>query len=212
MEEVSQIITIKEVTRDEWTEIWSKLRLYAWKRFGWLHDRIGLDLDEIVHKAIHDTLIGVRRWPPVKTKTGEIKKVDLFYFLCQVVRSNVSHEWEREKKRVPIDSVGNGYDQDEYHLKSLETLIYEAAEAYPYLVHPIPIDRQLIDKEFEQKVFDLLENDEILTKVLKLLYAGVKPLTIAQELGMTIEEVRAAQKRLRRKVQILLEEMNYGKE
>ncbi len=89
--------SLDQITDEEWMAIWRRLRLYAIHNYGWTQSTVGvgLDLEAIVQEAILDTLTGVRRWPPVD-KQGTPKDEPLF-FLCQTVRSKVSHATEREK-------------------------------------------------------------------------------------------------------------------
>jgi DNA-directed RNA polymerase specialized sigma24 family protein len=98
--------SLDQITDEEWMAIWKRLRLYAIHNYGWTQSTVGvgLDLEAIVQEAILDTLTGVRCWPPVD-KQGTPKDVNLFFFLCQTVRSKVSHATEREKRKLPIDSL-----------------------------------------------------------------------------------------------------------
>ena len=97
---------LDQITDEEWMAIWKRLRLYAIHNYGWTQSTVGvgLDLEAIVQEAILDTLTGVRRWPPVDNQ-GTPKDVNLFFFLCQTVRSKVSHATEREKRKLSIDSL-----------------------------------------------------------------------------------------------------------
>lgn len=201
---------LEDISEEEWTIHWNELRVYARKRFGWLEGRQGLNLEELVSKAIVDTMTGKRRWPPIDRKTGRVKTgVQLLPFLCEVLRSNVSHEWERIKRTVPIES--SDYSGDA-RLRSLERLLTEESSSYPYLIQPESPESQAISNDLKARVYELISDDEDLVNILKLRYEGLKPKAVANELGLSMEAMRAAQKRLRRIVQKLLQEWNHGQE
>jgi DNA-directed RNA polymerase specialized sigma24 family protein len=192
------------ITQDQWVEIWQKLRLHAWKRYGSLRDKIGVDLDDMVHQAIADTLQGKRRWPPIDKLTGEKKRVDLFPFLCEVIRSNVSHQLEEERKKVSIEGTVSDSLEDS-DLISLEEMITEPISEY---LRYEAIYNRVFYAQLVSKMYEMVKEDEELSEIVRVWTRdpNLKPKEIAQELGLSIEEVRNAQKRLRRKLRDIREE------
>lgn len=184
---------LHSITEQQWTELWHKLRLHAWKRYRWFHDLTGEDLDEIAHQAITDTLTGKRRWPPVDDDSRQsAEPVGLYPFLCGVVRSIVSHNWERAKNKISLDSTrkySEGLDLDR-QTTARNQLVGRAGE----------IDNITDYKQLTDKMLELVSFDKEVFRIVELLRADpdLRPREIATELGFTMPQMRAAQKRLRR--------------
>jgi hypothetical protein len=179
----------------EWEELWRRVRQHAWKRFYWLHDRIGEDLDAIVHQAFVDTWTGKRRWPPVDRATGETKDhVSLYLFLCETVRSLVSHVWEREKRRISFDAPANDLLHDREFIEKLL-----ASETNSLFAPPPNVEASVDYNRLTEVMLGLLEDDQ-LKSIVRLWRADpdLKPSEIAAVLKLTMPQMQAAQKRLRR--------------
>lgn len=191
------------ITEDEWIDAWQRLRLHTWKRYGWLHKRLGLNLDDLVHQAIVDTMEGTRTWPPIDRNTGEIRQdVTLLSFLCGVVRNNAYHLWVKEKKRISFERS----DNDEPAMpKSLEILLAESNGSYPHLTRPEDVERQTIYNQITEKMSELVGDDEVARNILTEWRKDptLKPSDIATVLGLNITHIQNAQKRLRRKLEEL---------
>lgn len=191
---------LESITPDEWIEYWHKLRLYTWKRFSWMNKRLGEDLDEIAHQAISDTLDGKRKWPPIDRTTGKIKlDVPFFSFLCQVVNSIASHRWEREIRRVPIEGFEQTQNPEDIHTGSDQTLtttvqdgrkVSGRGDTESYVRYNLITGKmcELASEDIEAfSIICLWREDPCL-----------KPREIAATLGLTMAQMRAAQKRLSR--------------
>lgn len=192
---------LASVTREQWVEVWAKLRLHTWKRYKWFHDRFGEDLDEIAHQAILDTMRGTRRWPPIDARNGEVRgDISLFSFLCEVVRSNVSHIWDREKRKVSIDSSNSTNDSEEFEQKFIDNLLNATAKKYPHLVNRDDVESIVIYNRITEQMLELVAEDAEVHQIMKLWREepDMKPSEIAVKLGFDMPKVRAAQKRLRR--------------
>jgi len=159
-----------------------------------LSDRLGLDLDDVVHQALVDTLDGTRRWPK--------EKVDLFYFLCEVVRSIISHRLDQEKRNVPLESVEPRGSADDSDLASVEAMI--GGSIGEYLRYESIYNRLVYDRLIEQ-MYELVKDDQELINIVGLWSKdpSLKPSELAEELGVSISEIRNAQKRLRRRLREL---------
>jgi DNA-directed RNA polymerase specialized sigma24 family protein len=181
------------ISEAQFAEAWAKLRLHTWKKYRWLHDLTGDDLDDIAHQALIDTWSGRRRWPPVDKVTGLPKNdVSLLCFLCETVRSIVSHRWEKTKATIPLDGFNSTARGPQF----------ERAIAHrPALViRPTDIEEADEYKHLTEKMLDLVSNDEEVFRVVKMwrAYPDLKPREIAEALLLTMPQMRAAQKRLRR--------------
>lgn len=182
------------ISEAQWADAWVKLRLHTWKKYRWLYDLTGDDLDDIAHQAIIDTWNGQRLWPPVDRVTGLPKHdVSLLCFLCETVRSIVSHRWEKTKATIPLDSFFNSTGQGPQ---------FERAIAHRSALVFRPTDIEEVDeyKHLTEKMLNLVSNDEEVLRVVKMwrAYPDLKPREIAEALLLTMPQMRAAQKRLRR--------------
>jgi len=185
---------LESITENQWAHILQKLRLHTWRRYRSLSERLGLDLDDVVHQALLDTLDGKRSWPN--------EEVDLFYFLCGVVRSIISHRLEREKRSVPLENLESRGSVDDSDLASVEAMI--GGSIGEYLRYESIYNRLVYDRLIEQ-MYELVKDDQELINIVGLWSTdpNLKPSELAEELGVSIGEIRNAQKRLRRKLNVL---------
>jgi DNA-directed RNA polymerase specialized sigma24 family protein len=191
---------ISSLTDEEWADIYKRLRLFAKRRFFWVEKKIGVDTDDLVHQAIRDTLLGIRRAPP---------GINVFVFLCQVIRSEVSHRWDRAHREISLDAPNRSnaerkYDPENLPPDSIETLLQESGELSGGQRDPF---LQADFAQLKDEVLALVEQDEELTEIVKLLFEDpqLKPSELAQILGFPMSRMRAAQKRLRRRLVSLRE-------
>ena len=185
---------LESITETQWAQILQKLRLHTWRRYRSLSERLGLDLDDVVHQALVDTLDGKRSWPN--------EEVDLFYFLCEVVRSIISHRLEREKRNVPFENLESRGSVDDSDLASVEAMI--GGSIGEYLRYESIYNRLVYDRLIEQ-MYELVKDDQELINIVGLWSTdpNLKPSELAEELGVSIGEIRNAQKRLRRRLKVL---------
>lgn len=202
---------LASITKEQWVEMWAKLRLHTWKRYYWLNARLGENLDELAQQAILDTMNGTRRWPPIDARTGEARAdISLFSFLCEVVRSNVSHIWDREKRKLSIDTFNQDEELQEFDQKTINNLLNNAAKKYPHLVSTADTESTVIYNLITEKMLKMVEADTEVHEIIKLWREepDCKPSEIAERLGFDISKVRAAQKRLRRLLRVFNEGSN----
>ena len=192
---------IAHMSEDEWRDLYKRLLLFSHKKYGQLQTRVGgLDLESVILDAIEDTFFGIRRWPVVDAD-GKIKNISLFFFLCQTIRSKVSHILEQEKIKAPID------DESENH--SLR-LISQSPIRRVQLCESS--DELAIYNELGQQLLEAVHQDELLTQIIKLYLdtPDLHPREVAEQLGLPIEEIQNARKRLDRKIGKLREERSNG--
>ena len=166
-----QRIPEKELLTDaEWNEMWLKLRYYTWNKYRWLNEKTGKDLDEIVSQALVDTFSGTRNCPP---------GINLFLFLCRTVESIVSHTWAREKRVLRLDEFRSGVVSPDLYL------IIDTDEDYQRLTN---------------KMIELVSYDTELVGIIRLWRSDpdLKPRDLAKQLGLSMAQIYAAKKRLRR--------------
>lgn len=173
---------------DQWGELRNRLRHFTYKKYGWLSKHIrGLNLDEIVLDAIEDTYFGIRQWPLEENRN---KDVSMFVFLCQTIRSKVSHLVEQENKKLPInDILDEGRPESLSHIRQIVLKSNEQS------------DQQAIYNALCRLIIESVRSDPILTMIAKYCVENPdsKPKEIAADLGLPIAEVRNAQKRFCRK-------------
>jgi DNA-directed RNA polymerase specialized sigma24 family protein len=86
---------LDELTETEWTSLWKRLRFFTYKNFA--HKVKGrVNLDEVILEAIGDAYVGKRNLPP---------GVNLTAFLCETIRSKISHLLRKDKGRVSIEEL-----------------------------------------------------------------------------------------------------------
>ncbi|HJQ68305.1 MAG TPA: sigma-70 family RNA polymerase sigma factor [Blastocatellia bacterium] len=179
--------SLKDITEEEWYVIYQKLRLFTHKRYWYLRGKAGLELDDVVQQAIVDTLQGKRTWPPAD------ENLTIFAFLRGVIRSNISNELTRAGNNVLVWPSEHGSVSEDHQPRTQQA--------------QLP-DQQAISKELLEKLHQTIGEDERLVEVLKKLLLGFTPKQIADELGVDITEVRNAQKRLKKRISKLREDLN----
>lgn len=197
------------ISEEEWIVLWLRLRLHTWRRHYWLSEKFGWDLDSIAHQAIVDTMSGKRCWPPINHKTGKARNdVSLFSFLCQTVRSIVSHRWRKEKRKLTIEVPDPGCNPDYSDSQAGEKLLQETSFTYPQLVRPDRTESDALYRLLTTEMCALVVGDTEVLKVLQLWREDptLKPREIAEKLELTMPQMRAAQKRLRRLLSELRED------
>lgn len=198
---------LESLSAEEWRDLYRRLRLFTWKRYGWLRNKFLLDPDELAQQAISDTLVGKRRWPPVDSD-GRIKsEVSLFVFLCQVIRSNVSHLTAREMRNISAGLIegDDDYAPENLPLESFETLLAESARIHPNSAGAEGTDSLTNYVELRDKMRELVATDGELSRIVELLLedSDLKPTEIAERLGLSLKRIYVAMKRLRRTLRSL---------
>jgi hypothetical protein len=152
---------------------------------------------------------GKRCWPPIDHKTDKVRDdVSLFSFLCQTVRSIVSHRWGKEKRKLTIEASDPDCNPNPSDSRSGEKLLYETSFTYPQLVRPDRTESDALYRLLTTEMCALAARDTEVLKVLQLWREDptLKPREIAENLGLTMPQMRAAQKRLRRLLSELRED------
>jgi DNA-directed RNA polymerase specialized sigma24 family protein len=181
----------EQMKEAEWQDLRNRLLYFGYRNYGGNDRRLGYHLDDAVQDAIVDVVTGVRRWPPVD-EYGNEKEISLFVFLCQTVRSKISHVFTRKAREIQFEEV-QGVDLP---LDRLETLLGPKQSE---------LERQIIYSEFSEQLLKLVSNDNTLTKFIKVLIEtpDLRPQEIAPLLGISMKEMRNAQKRLSRRLKAL---------
>jgi len=187
------------MTEAEWKDLYKRARLYAYMNYGWLQAKIGgLILDDVIIEAIEDIFFGARQWPVID-KQGRDKKVSLCVFVCQTIRSKVSHILEKEKRKIYLDESG----EDE-HSEFLAEMM-KAQRVYG-------ADQRVIYNQLCERLLESVRDDPFLTRILRKLIEtpDLEPRDIAKQMTLPVTEVRNALKRLSRRLRSLREEWLNG--
>jgi DNA-directed RNA polymerase specialized sigma24 family protein len=168
-------------------DLYKRLRFYAYRNFSRkVQGRFDL-LDEVIQEAIVDTYFGKRHLPP---------DVDLTAFLCETVRSKVSHILEKEKNKISIEEVEEAERQTSYS-KSIEASIEGSHLENSYQV--------VVYKELCNGIRKAVRSDPSLLELAELLFAvpDLKPREIAMQMNQPINNVFNLLRRLRRRARKL---------
>jgi DNA-directed RNA polymerase specialized sigma24 family protein len=177
-----------DMSETELKELWKKLRAFTYKNYGWLQTRIrALNLDEVILEAIEDTFLGIRRFPPIDAN-GKEKDVQLFYFLCQTIRSKISNLMKQSQRHI---SLREDVDTEQFvSLEQASLLSIRAKEKS---------DEQARYNQLSEKLRESVRSDLLLEQIVNLYIVNpeIKPKEIAHNLGISIKQIQNAQKRLR---------------
>jgi DNA-directed RNA polymerase specialized sigma24 family protein len=177
---------LRAYTGAEWEDLWKRLKRFTYGYYWWLPTKgRGLDLDEIIQGAIGDAIEGKRKWPA---------GVELVTFLCQIIRSNVSHLLEKESRIVSIEEVSTS------RLTTPTSVSPASQQEYA--------DQQHVYQKLCNEIRELVRDDPLLSRMVNMWLENpeMKPRDMACEMGVPIEEIRNAQKRLSRRASNLREE------
>lgn len=186
--------------------------MFTHKRYGWLKDKYGWDLQDIVQQAIIDTLEGKRRWPPSDSQTGDPRpNLNLFLFLCGVIRSNVFHQLEKERRKPHLEVTELDF--------GLEPLLEESElsdKALPRMSEALLSNQNsesmALYHELSERIHSAVADDHDLTKVVDLLLntPDYRPKEIAQQLGLPLPQVYRILKRLQKRLITMQREVING--
>lgn len=175
------------LVQEDWEAIWKRLRRFAHRYYYWLPTKVsGIDLDDLVQEAILDTISGNRHLP---------SDVELVTFLCNVIRSKARNLLEKKESGVvPLEEI------PQRHL-----LLTAGARFMEYVKD---VDKRDACQRVFHKLREFVSDDDLESKMVDkwLEQPDIKPNEIAKQLGVSIVEIRNAQKRLSRKVRKLAEE------
>jgi DNA-directed RNA polymerase specialized sigma24 family protein len=177
---------LDEMTQTEWENLWKKLRFYTYKNFGY-KVKGRFNLDEVIQEAIEDTYFGNRRLPP---------DINLTAFLCETVRSKISHILEKERNKISIEEIKGAQQQT-----SLATLRENALE-YPQLIYRHDEGYQrVMYEELCSQIRRSVQSDSCLIRLVELLFVvpDLKPREIAIQMNQPIKTVLNLLRRLNRR-------------
>lgn len=177
---------LDELAETEWQDLWKRLRLYTYRNFGSrVKDRV--KLDEVIQDAIEDTYFGNRRLPP---------DVNLTAFLCETIRSKISHILEKEKNKISIEEFNGLHQQSSSVVPTLNPSEYSGLttqneEGYQRVVY----------EELCSQIRRAVQPDPHLLQLAELLFAvpDLKPREIAIQINQPIQAVSNLLRRLSRK-------------
>jgi hypothetical protein len=183
---------LNRMTEEEWKDLTNRLLYFTYRNYGANLKRLAFPVDELVQDAIGDLLTGARMWPPVDS-FGNEKEVSLFVFLCNTIRSKVSHLFQKSKRQTYVG------DRSELDLLS-PLLLSEGVER--------AAEGRVEYGELSKLLIERVSDDAVLTQMVMLWIEtpDLRPREVALILGLSMDEFRNAQKRLIRRVKTLREE------
>lgn len=172
---------IKEVcdryTEKDWHDLCKRLTYFTHRRYPWTRYASMGDVgaDDLIQQALTDMFTGVRQWP---------EELALFTFLCGVISSKAGHLLDSRRRLVHMDDKGWRPEPGREEARGED-------------------DYRQMCQEIREKVY----GDDVLERMVEVWFVepDLKPCELAGRLGLPIEEVRNAQKRLRRKLRDLRE-------
>ena len=169
---------------EDWPRLWLRLRYFTYKYYRSVPGEIGgFELEDLIMESVVDTLTLKRRMP---------EGIKLVTFLCGVIRSKVSHLLKSKVRGVPLEEGGGelpgGAD-------ALRCRTRQLADTFQQIYH----------EELCNKIREKVADDEFLSVFVEqwLLDTRQKPAEIAFVLSLSIEQVRLAQRRLKRRLEEL---------
>jgi len=151
--------------------------------------------DDLLQDVFEKLIDGRRKWPE--------QRVSLLTCIINIIKSDISH-LERNINITSKIELTNGVSSDIYDQKMNCTAQYNTNNA--------GIDsviRHLIHKETQNEILSFVSDDEILLKIMKLKFEtpgiSLKPRVIADELNIAVDVVNNAKKKLKQKLQKILQ-------
>jgi hypothetical protein len=178
-------------SQEDWDGLWLRLKFFTYKNYYWLPQEIRwLELEDLIGEAIVDTLENTRRMP---------KNIKLVTFLCGVIRSKVSHLLTAKGRGVPLEEAS--------------ACPLNQGGILPYSVVLGDAYQQIYYEELCNKIRELVSNDDLLSVFVEqwMIDPRQKPREIAFVLNLPMKQVRSAQKRLKRRLQVLRDQGQISK-
>jgi DNA-directed RNA polymerase specialized sigma24 family protein len=159
---------LDQYSPEDWKNLRNRLRLFAHKHFGFLSKE---DIEDVVSESIIDTYTGRRTWKP--------SDQDLFFLMCGVVRSKVSHLLEKANRTIYIEE----------NLERAHSII-NSADTAEQMVNYKELCSLMLGSVPEGRLSQLLQ--------MLMLSPDLRPRDISKILNRSIKEVRNDLRRLRR--------------
>lgn len=183
------------VTDEQWKLVWSQLRLHVHRKYRWFSLKTGRDLNGYVHQALIAVMSGKLQYPPVDLETGLEKDVTLLAFLCKTVRRLILDELDILRRLDQLD----------------DTLPLQAVTdpRKSYLLRQVKVEDKIRFKALVTTMRELVKDEPLLDLMVQVWAREpeLKPREMATVLDLEMSQMRAAQKRLRRRLERLREEL-----
>ena len=185
---------LEAITDEQWELVWLQLRVWIRKNCYWFYLRTHCDLDGIVSRAIFDTISGKRRYPPTDKETGlEQKDGEMFDFLCCTIQSLMSVQLAAANKLNQLDDT---------------IQVHEVVDSLKsYLLNQVNVENTASYKDLIMAMRELVKEDPTLDQMVQVwaVKPELKPREMSKALGLNMNQMRAAQRRLRRRLARLKE-------
>jgi hypothetical protein len=186
---------LSSLSEEEWLDLYNRLRFFTYKRYGLL----GLDLRQVLHQSILEALQGNRPLPQVDSQTGESDlKLNLFLSLCLVIRSNVAHQLEFERR-------SKAHNQ-ELDLDMEQLLLDEPGKSQDLgkrravFLGNRDSKSKARGNDFKEKIEETLSDNQEVATVVDLWRHGCSPKEIASETGFSLPQIFRLLKQFQKKL------------
>ncbi|WP_285011102.1 RNA polymerase sigma factor [Pedobacter faecalis] len=172
---------LKILDAQDWDNVIIRLTAYVIQYCKWKRYRLpkGLEAEDIALSAIEKIYSGKRAW-------DYQKEPDLFNHLQSVANSVIINELKSAgASETSTDGIAN-------HYHTVENTQEE----------------EMYSKQLDQEIAAAMRGDPTLCLVYKALKDGLKPKDIAEEYAISKPEVQAAQKRLRRLAEKVIDQLS----
>ncbi len=160
---------LESLTKDEWEELYLRLRYFAFKFYSHLakNDTI---LEDLIHESYIDACRAKRKRPP---------SVSHFNFICGIMRSKTSHYFEKEKRRARLNTA------------TKVTRVMSAKEVAEYENARLDLSSamQRVEKEIkDDKALNIIHQSVLIDP-------EIKPARIARDNNLPVNLVKNARRR-----------------
>jgi hypothetical protein len=187
---------LSSLSEEEWVDLYNRLRLFTYVRYG----RLGLDLEEVVHRSIVDTLLGNKRLPSVSWQSGESDpKLSLFLSLCFVIRSNVAHQWEFERRGAKTHTQELDLDMEQLLLDEPGGS-QNLGKRRAALLGNQGSKSKAHRNDIKEKIQEALADNQEVAIVVNLWANGYSPKEIASQTGLSLPKIFQILKQFQKKL------------
>ena len=189
----------------EWADYWSRLIRHTRGRYGRIRSR-GDDPDDLAHAALVEAMES-QESPLIASE--EASSDDFFAFLCKLVRREFERCRYYRKRIISTDHESPSTPLQAGDVHPLVTLPSDRTEG---LRHSHDGLQSASYSQITDKMCELVADDHLLVEIVMLWRSDpeLRPRDLAEMLAVDIAEIQKAQKRLRRRLKVLREELKNG--
>jgi len=162
----------------DWKKILTKLYAYTYARRKYHGLPDSITPEEIVNEVVSKVLSGERNW-------DDIKYPDILVYLKMIIKSAISHEWEKEHIREQYKNELIAKRKDNLQQITVNNFCTE-----------------IIFKEALEEIEEILRDDDNLLLIFYAMQEGyTNDMDLSEVLEINIKDIRNIKKRMRRKIE-----------